>query len=169
MNILRSSISRALAASLLLVACSSEVLTGPPALRPGRDMCGECGMLVSEERHAAALLVDDQGLRSHLVYDDIGCMLDAEAEGLDGKAVLERHVRDLGTGTWIRAESAAFLVTEPDRLPTPMGSGIGAWSSPAAATAAVQQHGGRVLDLAQLRVARREWLDRRLRRPGGNE
>lgn len=169
MNSLLQSLSRALVAALLLAACSSEVLTGPPALRPGRDMCAECGMLVSEERHASALLVDDRGLRSHLVYDDIGCMLDAEAEGLDGKTVLERHVRDLGTGTWLAAESAAFLVTDPDRLPTPMGSGIGAWSSPAAAATAAQQHGGMVVDLAQLRAARREWLDRRLRKPGGNE
>lgn len=140
---------------LCVCGCGRATLSGPPELRLGRDECGECGMLISEDRCSSALLVERDGRREHVLYDDIGCMLDAEAEGLDGE-IVERFVHDHATKQWVTARSATLLLADPDALPTPMGSGIVAFASAVSAQEAQAAHGGALLAYEQLPAARRE-------------
>lgn len=156
-------------ASLILLApalsgCEGRPLSGPPDLRLGHDPCVECGMLISEDRCSSALLIHRDGRREHLLFDDIGCMLDIEREGIEGATVLQRFVHDHDSRQWLDADTATFLIADPDRLPTPMASGMVAYAGRAAAESAQRRFGGDVTDYAVLGARRREWLEARLRR-----
>lgn len=139
-----------LAGMALLACCESSPLTGPPTLKPGRDECAECGMLVSDQRCAASLLVERGGRREHLVYDDIGCMLQAERDGASVGRVIERHVRDYSGDGWLEAGRAAFVRADPTAMPTPMGSGIVAFAGVEIARAEAGKRGGAVVEFAGL-------------------
>lgn len=154
------------AAAAAAAACERGSLTGPPQLRLGRDECGECGMLVCEERSAAAMLIEGEAGRAHVVFDDAGCLLDYESERADELRVLGRFARDHESGAWIDADAAHFLLASPDRLPTPMGSGIAAFAAGGGAARARERVGGEVLSLASLRTARRDWRAARFGAPG---
>lgn len=139
----------ALAASVS--ACRREAPTGPPELRVGRDQCLECGMLISEDRCAAVILMERGGAREHAVFDDVGCLLDWLGETHDPPArALETFLREYDARTWIPAHSAVVLRADPDRLHTPMGSGIVAFANAAAADARQREFGGTVTDYAAL-------------------
>lgn len=150
-----------LAAGLAASACTEPPLTGPPTIRVGSSQCAECGMIISEERHASALLIDDRGRRDYLLYDDIGCMLDDENDGLDGPTVLERHVHDHQSRAWARADLASFVMVDPTEIPTPMGSGIVAVMDAAAARELAEKHKGQILDYPGARAARKRWMQER--------
>ncbi len=149
---------------LALAGCESDVLQGPPELRLGRDECAECGMLISEDRCAAALLIEDRGRREHLLFDDIGCLLDLERDGLEPRTVVERFARDYAQRGWVATPQAHFLLTDPQKLITPMASGLVAFAQRDEAEQALAAHGGKLLDFNALSEARRAWLEQR-RRP----
>lgn len=159
----------ALAASLVglaaLASCRQAPLTGPPELKLGHQECADCGMLINEDRCCAAILVDSGGThRDHLLFDDIGCLLEYKVDN-PSTTILEHWARDFSSRTWIKAESAWFLMTE--RIHTPMGSGIVAFADRAGADAAQKENGGRVLTWDEVMVARREWMEARYgKRPG---
>jgi hypothetical protein len=153
----------------LPAACNRAPLTGPPTLRLGSDECSACGMLVSEDRCSSALLVENEGRREFLYYDDLGCMLDEEREGMPGTTVIERFAHDYETRAWIDASNARYLLCDPKTLLTPMGSGIVAFSSLAGAEAAQAIHGGQIHDLAALREARRLWMEERYGKPATSQ
>lgn len=156
---LTGSVLLALAA---LVACGSEPLSGPPTeMKLGRHECAECGMIVSEDRCSSALLVEDDGRREYLYYDDIGCMLDDERAGLDDRTVVERHVRDYNAKSWVEATKAQFLFTDSKALQTPMGSGMVAFAQAASADAARAKLGGQVVSYAELAKVRAQWMQER--------
>ncbi len=144
---------------LTLAGCARQPLSGPPALRLGRDQCAECGMIVNEERFACGLLVERGGRREHLVYDDAGCMLDAELDGLSGSRILERFVHDEPSRRWIAGDSATLVMAAS--IATPMGSGIVAFSSREEGEAYARAHAGTPMDWASAGVARRAWRDAR--------
>lgn len=146
-------------------ACNRDLLTGPPELRLGRDECGECGMLINEDRCSSALLVDNAGRREHILYDDVGCMLDAERDGLSGRSVLERYVHDHDTKRWVSASAATFVLVDPKAVQTPMGSGILAYQDRAKAEATQRAHSGQLLDWAGLHPARKNWMEARYGKP----
>lgn len=146
---------------LALCGCDAKLISGPPQLRLGRDLCSECGMIISEERCSAALLVERVNRREYALFDDIGCMLDWERERPDEAVVLERHVHDYATRQWITALEATFLLADPEKLATPMSSGFAAFSNQASAETAKTQYGGETLDEAGLASARKAWLDKR--------
>jgi nitrous oxide reductase accessory protein NosL len=135
-------------------ACRRAELSGPPTLRPGRDECAECGMLLAEDRCAGALLVTADGERAHLVFDDIGCMLHYGDE--PGRpAAVEAYVRDYGAREWVRSRDAWFVAGGASMPQTPMGSGIVAFASREGAESMKTQSGGEVFDDAGLRARRR--------------
>lgn len=148
-----------------LSSCGGAALSGPPELKLGRSECAECNMIISEDRCSCGLLVESDGHREYLLYDDIGCMLDDERGGLDRRTVIERYVHDHQSKAWVEVERAAFVMADPKALPTPMGSGIAAFASRPAAAEAAAQHGGRVLDYRELVVARQRWMEERYGRP----
>jgi copper chaperone NosL len=141
-----------------LASCSREELAGPPELRLGRDECAECGMLVNEDRCSSGMLIDRSGYREHLLFDDIGCMLDHADAMPEGAVVVEMFVHDYHDRTWHSASTAAFLRVEDNAILTPMASGIVAFGTREAADAAHTSHGGAILDLDGISEARRAWL-----------
>ena len=153
------------AAMCTLSACEHETLSGPPRLRLGFDECGECGMIVTEERSAAAALIDENGRRSYIEYDDIGCMLDDERDATEGRTIVERYVHDWESHEWIAADQAAFLMADPHRVVTPMGSGIVAYADRDRAEGAAESWGGRAMDWREVVEARRRWMDERYGAP----
>ncbi len=147
--------------SLLGVAlpagCSGPPLSGPPSLRLGRDECAECGMLINEDRSPGAFLLDESGRRRHVLFDDAGCLLDFQRKNTEA-GVINAYVRDYETRDWLDASAAHFVLADPDRLPTPMGSGIAAFGDATRAQAAQQKFGGDVLSYAALIPARKAWM-----------
>jgi nitrous oxide reductase accessory protein NosL len=156
-----------LALATLLPGCSRQDLSGPPELRIGRDECGECGMIVSEDRCSSALLVEQGGRREHILFDDIGCMLDYERDKSDRFIPVDAFVHDHGTKAWLRAADASFLYADRTKLLTPMGTGIVAFAASADARSIQQEVGGEVMDYAGLAIARRDWMWARYGKPAG--
>lgn len=150
---------------LSVSGCNRAELAGPPDLRLGRDECKECGMLVSEDRCSSAMLVDLDGRRKHLLFDDIGCMLDMNPAKADITSVLEIYVHDYSTKAWVRSTDAQFLFTDPKSLHTPMGSGMVAFMHRADAEAAQKQYGGQILSYDQLHAARKQFMEQRYGKP----
>lgn len=114
---------------------------GPPVIRYGRDRCDACGMIISDVRFAAGARTGAAVSR----YDDIGCLV--RHAGHDLVAGHARgYVHDAGTEQWLDAGGAAYV-----RLPalrTPMGTGVAAYATAEAATAA--HPGARVLGFGAL-------------------
>ncbi len=148
----------------LLASCQPTPLSGPPELKLGHQECGDCGMLINEDRCCAAILVDSDGHREHVLFDDIGCLLELRTTKPNTK-ILEHWVRDYSARTWVKSESAFYLMSE--KLRTPMGSWIVAFASRRAAEAVQKDHEGRILTWEEVIVARREWMEARYgKRPG---
>lgn len=145
----------------LLTACGTAPLAGPPDLKLGRSECHECGMLISEDHCACGLLVEHQGQREHLLFDDIGCMLDAMHNAGGEFITIEAFVLDYPTSRWLTAAEASFVLADPDRLRTPMGSGIAAFASPEDARQEASTHAGTVHDFPAIIPARRAWMQER--------
>ncbi|GJQ28683.1 MAG: hypothetical protein HBSAPP03_05670 [Phycisphaerae bacterium] len=154
-----------MSATMLAPGCNGTPLAGPPNLRLGRDECAECGMLINDGRSAAAFLLEDSARRTHALFDDTGCLLDYERKHEGEGRILGVYIRDYETGAWVEGGGATFLLADPDRLPTPMGSGIAAYADPARAAAAKEKYGGDILTLDRLRPARRAWLRERYGSP----
>lgn len=161
-GMMRASVAVLLAVVVTLApSCRRDELSGPPDLRLGRDECVECGMLINEDRCSTAFLIVRGGRREYVMFDDIGCMLDYEAKERADAAIVEGYVRDHGTRAWIAHTRAAYLVTDPDRLPTPMGSGMVAFAAKADAERARAEFGGTVMEYGGLPEARRAWAEAR--------
>jgi copper chaperone NosL len=115
---------------------------GPPQIRFGQDTCHACGMIIEDERYAAAVVtVGGNGLTEKHAFDDIGEMLEFVAP--TGIVTERRYVRDASTRKWLDAASATFVKTSD--LKTPMGSGIAAYADAQSAQAAIAAHGGGVI------------------------
>jgi copper chaperone NosL len=130
-----------------LIGCSTRSEDGSPQVRWGADECAHCGMIVSDERFAAALRIITDGEQRDLAFDDIGDMIAYEREHkpLD---IRKRFVKDSESRQWTDAASAVFV--RNDNTHTPMGSGISAFAQQAQADACIARSGGKVLTLAAL-------------------
>jgi copper chaperone NosL len=120
---------------LVLAGCGSQAASaGPPEIAYGRTVCDACGMIISDERFAAALTADTA---EPVVFDDVGEMLQAvAAEGLNGRRA---WAHDRESKTWIDAATATYVAGDP--ATTPMGTGIVAFASRDAAEAFAAAHG----------------------------
>jgi copper chaperone NosL len=131
---------RAAAALLLVVwagACASRA-AGPPVIAIDRSTCSRCGMFISELAHAAAIRMPDG---TDVLFDDIGC-LTAAARAL-AQDNLAFWFHDAEDGKWIDSGTPVFVMSAS--LRTPMGGGIAAYRSRAAADRFAQSHAGRVM------------------------
>jgi copper chaperone NosL len=119
----------------------------PPEIVVDRTVCSHCGMLISETLYAAASRAPGTPGR---VFDDIGCLL---ADVRDGSGSDQRFwFHDAAHGAWIDGTDAVF-VKSPD-FRTPMGGGLLAYSSPAAAAEAAGRSDGEVLPSLQVLLRR---------------
>jgi len=117
-------------------------------------------MIISESRCGSALVVDDKGRSTYALFDDLGCMLDYEAER-PALEVHQRYARDYATSGWVRASEGVYLCGAGERVSTPMGSGMVAFGTRGTATAEKERSGGDVVDYAGLVMARKVWAERR--------
>jgi copper chaperone NosL len=141
----------AIAAAFLIVGCgSSHDNNAPPKIAYGRDECAHCGMIINDDRHAAALRATVDGRSQDLLFDDIGDMVAYEREHADRLKVTRRFVHDYETREWRDADAAYYLRSE--RVHTPMGSGIVALADAAAAARRQQADGGQSGTFAAIRA-----------------
>lgn len=129
---------------LLVASCAGPEVGAAPELEVGRDICEECGMIISDERFAAGF-VDDNG--NH-VFDDLGGLLShlAGDERLDEVIV---WVKDYGNPEWIEAETAHFVRGTGVR--SPMEFGIAALGTHEAAMALAGEVDGALLTWSELK------------------
>lgn len=133
-------------AALVLSACASKPSEPvPPEIIYGQEMCDQCGMIISEVRFAAAILLANGEYRK---FDDVGEMLEYQNEHAD-EQVEAIFVHDYFSEEWIRGE-AAFYVGSED-LQTPMGSGIAAFADRTKAEGFAVEWNGKVQSLEDLR------------------
>lgn len=118
-------------------ACASRP-AGPPVIVLDRSACSQCGMLISEHAHAAAVRLADG---NDLLFDDIGCLV-AAARSLPKEGVTY-WFHDAADGDWIKDVSPVFLAS--DSLRTPMGGGILAYRTREAADRFAARYAGRVV------------------------
>lgn len=133
-------------AALELCGCGGEASLEPPVIHYGESICDVCGMIISDERFAAAIVWADDGGRHELLLDDAGELADVKRVASDREVV---YVHDALSADWIDARAAVFLRSED--LHTPMGTGVAAYADRASAEAAQQARGGELLALDDVR------------------
>jgi copper chaperone NosL len=110
--------------TFLLAACSSQPAgPRPPEIIYGQDICEQCGMIISEAKYAAATLVENGDPRK---FESIGDMVVYHMEHPDQK-VEAWFVHDYNTDSWIRAETAFYVLSE--RIQSPMPPGLAAFEA----------------------------------------
>lgn len=105
-----------------------EKLSGDPKIRYGSEPCAQCGMVISDDRFAAAIR-ESSSREYH--FDDTGCMI-VHARQSPPPAGAAYYVRDFAAGVWLDAPSASY-VNAPG-IKSPMAYDIAAFSSPSAAS-----------------------------------
>ncbi|MDJ0924937.1 MAG: nitrous oxide reductase accessory protein NosL [Acidimicrobiia bacterium] len=138
-------------AFLLLVAaaagCSDQAeADGPPEIHYGRDICIECNMIISEPRFAAAYRLEGGDAKS---FDGVGEMVKHGRRTGDFDRVTFAWVHDFNTEDWILVEEAFFVTGKS--VVTPMGHGIVAFSTEAAADEFAGELGGVVIRWEEVR------------------
>ena len=111
---------------LLTTGCQAPRANQPPQIRYGEETCAFCGMLISEERFAAALTTATGETKT---FDDIDCLLHHLAE--QDRSTVRAWVHDYGSGRWLEVPRAVFVRSR--EVPTPMGGGLFAFSTREAA------------------------------------
>ena len=128
---------------LLAVGCQAPQANPPPQIRYGEETCAFCGMLISEERFAAALTTATGEAKA---FDDAGCLLRALTR--QDRSTARIWVHDYQSGRWLEAPRAVFV--RSDDVPTPMGGGLLAFSTQEAAEQFARQVHGTVMRFDQL-------------------
>jgi nitrous oxide reductase accessory protein NosL len=127
---------------LMLSGCAKTEDAGPPEIRFGQDTCQACGMIIEDERYAAAVVtIGAGGVVEKRAFDDVGEML--EFAPPQGAQEVKRYVRDVTTRQWLEADRATLV--KSTQVQTPMGSGIVAYRDPQAARDTAKAHGGTVV------------------------
>jgi copper chaperone NosL len=132
---------------MLIAGCSQRPADGPPVVRYGTDECADCGMILSDERFAAALRVMTNGESHDLLFDDIGDMLEYERANPTAH-VSRRFVHDFDTRQWIDPAAAHFIKSE--EFHSPMGSGIAAFADEQRGRARAEQSHSQLLAFGPL-------------------
>lgn len=126
-------------ALLLLLACGRDP-NAPPDLAWDRQACEHCAMLVSEPRHAAAIVTRDGRT---LAFDDPGCLFQYVMKEKPSVAHLWFH--DSAGDGWFTESQVAFTTGGE----TPMGSGLLAVPVGTPGALSVGEASGRVLGAAR--------------------
>jgi copper chaperone NosL len=136
----------------LLAACGGARIdpNTPPEILYGEDVCTRCGMIISDDRFAAALVIEKSANDyEQMLFDDAGEMFAFVAEDKGELKLVNWFVQDYNSREWMDAQAAWYVVA--DSLQTPMGFGIAAFAQELEAKALAQEWGGEVLTFAQAR------------------
>lgn len=130
--------------------CEEQRTPQPPVIYFGQHECDVCRMIISDERYAAATVIEpDGGDYESRIFDDIGCLFQFEEDEPTVK-VAARFVRDARTSQWLDAEDAAYLHSMT--LKTPMAFHVAALAGPEPARGMQQEFPGEVLDFNGVRA-----------------
>ena len=132
---------------LLIVGCQAPRADQPPQIRYGEETCAFCGMLISEERFAAALTTATGETEA---FDDVACLLHDLTR--PDRSKVHVWVHDYHSGRWLEAPRAVFV--HSDDVPTPMGGGLFAFSTQEAAEQFARDVHGTVAPFDQLSSTR---------------
>ncbi len=127
--------------ALILGACGGAAdAKGPRDIAYGRDICVQCGMIINEERFAAAYTLADG---TEKVFDDLGGLL--LHQRATGDAIDPGHtwVHDFETAEPVDVADAYFVATLS--VSTPMGHSILAFTHEERAVAFASEVGGEVI------------------------
>ena len=140
-----------LLAAILLAGCATPVDPNlPPDIVYGEDVCDRCGMIISDERFAAGVVVERAPQEyEHLIFDDIGDMLAHIQEEGETVTIVSYFVHDYQSLEWLNAEDAVYVVSS--NVQTPMGFGIAAFATQAAAEVEAAAWQGEIFDFERLR------------------
>jgi len=106
-----------MSAMLIFAGCDVYQKEKRPHIRYGKDRCITCGMIISEERFAAA---SDTADGHFAKFDSIGCLVLYRKKS---QFPVERAwVHDGEGGEWMRARDAFFVKSQ--EIMTPMGDGL---------------------------------------------
>ena len=127
--------------SVVLTACGADSdASGPPDIQYGRDVCVQCGMIINEEKFAAAYTLDDGTEKS---FDDVGGLLIHQRSTGDVLNLEQTWVHDFETTEWVDVGNAYFVATLS--VSTPMGHSILAFDDEARAQAFASSVDGEVV------------------------
>ena len=145
----RLAVAAAAALALALAGCGEPAdPLAPPDIVYGEDVCDACGMILSDERFAAATIVDGDDGPEPRRFDDIGDMFSYHRG--HGDLVVHRwYVHDLDSQSWLDATTAHFVRGEGIR--SPMGSGLAAFATAERAAAYAAEVGATVVSFDDLR------------------
>lgn len=138
---------------LLLGGCSrGQTEIAPPEIHYGEDVCAACNMIISDPRFAAGYVVERKpGRYESLAFDDIGDMLthqDAAAATATDVKIVAWYVHDYASEEWLDATVATYVVSAA--IMTPMGHGVAAFASQAAAQEMAAAQDGEVFTWPEL-------------------
>lgn len=123
----------------------SSCITGPQPINYGSDACAFCQMTIVDKQHAAQL-VTEKG--KNYKYDAIECMIN-DLNKWKRPPVKTHLVADYSNpGTLTDALTASYLITE--KIPSPMGANLSAFSSESGRNETQQSMGGDKLNWEQL-------------------
>ncbi len=115
----------------------------PPKIRYGEDLCTECNMIINDPRYAAGYAYEVGPRRyESLAFDDIGDLLTHMARHRE-RTVVAWYVHDYTSEEWLDATTAYYVIS--DQIHTPMGHGIAAHATQAAAEAMAAERQGDLL------------------------
>ena len=103
-------------------------LSGDPQIRYGKEACTQCGMVISDDRFAAAIR-ESSSREYH--FDDTGCMV-VYARQSPPPAGAAYYVRDFAVGGWLDAPSGSYV--HSPGIKSPMAYDVAAFSSPSVAS-----------------------------------
>jgi copper chaperone NosL len=141
-----------LVVAAILLGCSRrQADLTPPELQLGQIDCAQCGMTVSDDRYAAAAIVETSaGDRLTKIFDDVGCLAAYEREQHDG-TVLARYVKDYNTRAWLKADQAFYVRARS--IQSPMGYGLLATADTDAAHTIAGNKNGKVTRFLDIQAA----------------
>ncbi|HRQ39805.1 MAG TPA: nitrous oxide reductase accessory protein NosL [Chloroflexota bacterium] len=128
---------------LALTACTGANLDAPPEIAYGRDVCVQCGMIISEPRFAASYTTKTGDVR---LFESIEDMAMYHIEHQEDVHLFWVH--DYETEEWVKGDEAVYVLSET--IVTPMGAGVVAAANRAGADELVKEGGGTAVTLDQL-------------------
>jgi len=141
-NMLHSKYTLILLLMIVFSSCNIE----PQAIVYGKDQCHFCKMNIVDSQHAAQY-VTKKG--KQFKFDAIECMVNqVEKTGQDDLSKL--LVSDYGASEMTDALSATYLISKG--IKSPMGAYLSGFSSIEKATAAHEEHGGKIYSWSELKI-----------------
>lgn len=132
--------------NLFVPGCSKAGGDRPPVIRYAKDRCTQCGMIISEELFASAL-VKTNGETAK--FDDVGCMIRFRAR-LNPKEERSVLVHDYESGAWIEAQTAKLVHAR--EIVSPMGYSLAAFSNASSAEKWAGKWNGEITDLDHCQI-----------------